>query len=229
MNKYMAMFGVLSFFSICALSAENKESKRVESSIDVLKDVEAIPDKTIPNYILEKARGVAIIPSVYKGAFVVGGSWGKGIIMERADNGSWSNPCFITSVGGSFGWQFGGESTDFVLIFISKRSVEGVASGKITLGGDISVAAGPVGRNAEASTDLQLKAEILSYAKSRGLFAGVAIEGTSLSVDENANAAFYNAKDIQAKTIFAGEAAKEPVPAKEVEALLTKITMKKKQ
>jgi lipid-binding SYLF domain-containing protein len=225
MKSSIIAFGlVIGIFSFCALAAENTESKRVESSTSVLKDVQAIPDKTIPTYLFEKAEGIAIIPGVLKGAFGLGGRWGKGVIMVRTENGTWSDPCFITLAGGSFGWQIGGQSTDFVLVFRTKRSIEGVESGKLTLGADASVTAGPVGRNAEASTDVQLKAEIYSYAKSRGLFAGVSIEGTSLSIDDNANAAFYDSKDVNAKTIFAGKMPKEPASAAKLHKALTDLS-----
>ena len=230
MKASVAMIGIaVGIFSLCALAAENKESKRVESAINVLKDIDSIPEKTIPDYMFQKAQGVAVIPSVYKGAFVIGGRWGKGVMLVRGDNGSWSSPSFITLFGGSFGWQIGGESTDFVLIFRSKRSIEGVASGKLTLGGDVSVAAGPVGRNAEAGTDVQLKAEIYSYAKIRGLFAGASIEGTSLSIDNDANATFYKTKDVNAKTIFDGRMASEPSSALKLNQVLTHISRGKKR
>lgn len=210
MRSSIVILGLsIGIFSFCALG-QNRESKRVESSITVLEDIQTIPDETIPSYLLQKAQGIAIIPSVLKGAFGFGGRWGKGVIMVRTEKGIWSDPCFITLAGGSVGWQIGGQATDFVLIFKSRRSIENIASGKLTIGVDASATAGPVGRNAGASTDIQLKAEILSYAKSRGLFAGVSIQGTSLSIDDGANAKFYKTNDVNASTIFAGKMADEP-------------------
>jgi lipid-binding SYLF domain-containing protein len=229
MRSSIVLLGLsIVMFSFCQLTAQNKETKRVESSIKVIEDVQNIPDKTIPNYLLQKAQGIAIIPSVMKGALGLGGRWGKGVIMVRTEKGTWSDPCFITLAGGSVGWQFGGQATDFVLIFKTRRSIENVASGKLTLGADASVTAGPVGRNAEANTDIQMKAEILSYAKSRGLFIGVSIEGTSLSIDDDANVAFYNTKDVNASTIFAGKMTNQPQSAAELHKTLTEISQSKK-
>jgi lipid-binding SYLF domain-containing protein len=211
---------VVGAFSLYSQTTENEESKRVESSISVLNDIQAVPDSTIPEYLFKKGEGIAIFPNVLKAAFGLGGRWGKGIMLVRTAKGSWSDPCFITFAGGSVGWQIGGESSDFILVFRTKKSIEGMTSGKLTLGGDASVSAGPVGRNAEASTDIQLKAEIYTYAKSRGLFAGISVEGTSLSIDDGANAVFYKNKGIKARTLFAGRVAKEPpIAAKLIEAV----------
>ena len=227
MRSSIVMLGLsVGIFSFCALG-QNKESKRVESSITVLEDIQTIPDKVIPNYLLQKAQGIAIIPSVLKGAFGFGGRWGKGVMMVRTEKGTWSDPCFITLAGGSVGMQLGGQATDFVLIFKTRRSIENVASGKLTIGADASATAGPVGRNAEASTDAQLKAEILSYAKSRGLFAGISIEGTSLSIDDDANMTFYNTKDVNANTIFAGKMTNQPPSAAKLHQALIDISQGK--
>jgi lipid-binding SYLF domain-containing protein len=230
MKSFMVCIAIISgFFSICVFADENKEVARIESSVAVLKDNQAIPEQKIPNSLFEKAEGVAIIPSVIKGAMGIGGRWGKGVIMVRSDSGTWSNPCFIILKGGSIGGQIGGEATDLVLIFRSKRSVEGVASGKFTLGASASVAAGPLGRNAEAATDEQLKAEIYSYAKSRGLFAGIAIEGSNISIDDDANARFYNSKDINAQAILDGKVASTPPSAAKLNQVITNISHENEQ
>jgi lipid-binding SYLF domain-containing protein len=217
---------VLFFLSVFALNAEENEADRVESSISVLKEIQSIPEKTIPNVLLQKAYGIAIIPNVIKGAVGVGGRWGKGIMVVKTDNGTWSPPSFITLGGGSIGFQFGGQSTDFVLVFRTKQSVDGIASGKLTIGADASATAGPVGRNAQLNTDAQLKSEIVSYAMSRGLFAGVSIEGTSLSIDDDANAEFYNRKNIKAKTIFEGQVTDEPPLVKDLKKTLVNMSRK---
>jgi SH3 domain-containing YSC84-like protein 1 len=151
----------------------------------------SIPVTAIPESLLAEAQGVAIIPGMVKGAFVVGLRHGKGVIVARDPSGAWRAPVFITVTGGSVGWQAGVESTDVVAVFRNRRGVDGLLRGKLTLGADASVAAGPVGRDASAATDALLKAEIFSYSRSRGLFAGVAIDGAALLVNHRANAAYY--------------------------------------
>ena len=204
--------------------AGSKETRRIETTMDVLNDAATIPDKTIPHYLLEKASGIAIIPGVIKGAFLIGARRGKGVLLVRTPDGGWSDPCFISLTGGSLGWQIGGESTDFVLIFRTRSSVESIYHGKFTLGADASVAAGPVGRNAEASTDVQMKAEILSYARGRGLFAGASIEGSALEIDDDANADFYKVKDVGARAIFAGTMENPPPQVAELRKTLQQLS-----
>src|SRR5215470_10981392 len=142
-------------------------------------------------HLLSEAQGVAIIPDVTKIGFIAGVRRGHGVVMVRDAEGEWSLPQFITLTGGSVGWQAGIQGTDVVLVFKTKKGVEGLMRGKFTIGADASVSAGPVGRDAEAATDTQLKAEILSYSRSRGLFAGVSIDGSALEVDQRAHVAFY--------------------------------------
>lgn len=205
-----------------SIAQTDKETKRIEYAIDVLKDITSIPEKTIPERFLKSAHGLAIIPGVVKGAFGLGGRWGLGIITIRTDTG-WSYPSFISVTGGSAGWQFGAQSSDFVLVFRTPRSIENIKKGKFTFGGDVSVTAGPVGRNAEASTDVQLKSEIYSYARSKGLFIGASIEGTSLRIDKKANARFYKS-DISAEKILNGEISTVPDVVKELDQMLNKVT-----
>ena len=202
--SFWVFISIICSIGVGSAAAGQKETQRLETAIDVLGDIANIPEKTIPHYLFEKASGIAIIPGVIKGAFVFGARWGKGIIVVRTPEGGWSDPSFISLAGGSIGWQIGGESIDFVLIFRTARSVEGITNGKFTLGVDASVAAGPVGRNAEAGTDVQMKAEIYSYARGRGLFAGASIEGSSLQIDEDANEDFYKVRDVGARSVFAG-------------------------
>jgi lipid-binding SYLF domain-containing protein len=186
--------------------AQGREGLTVESSRTVLNEIATLPTKAIPATLLREAHGVAVIPGVIKAGFVVGGRFGRGVVIVRDEAGNWRPPVFITLTGGSVGWQIGAQSSDVVLVFKSQRGVDGILNGnKFTLGGDLAVAAGPVGRQAEASTDLELKAEIYSYARSRGLFAGVSLEGSALSVDDRADAAYYGAPGISAGQIVAGE------------------------
>lgn len=162
------------------------------SSSEVLDALQAIPLRCIPPALMRDAQGVAVIPHVIKVGFAVGGRFGQGVVFGRCPDGTWGNPMFINLTGGSFGWQIGVESTDVVLVFKTKRSYQRLIEGKskLTLGADVAVAAGPVGRQAEAGTDVKLQAEIFSYSRSRGLFLGVSLEGAALTPNGRANLAF---------------------------------------
>ncbi|MES2793469.1 MAG: lipid-binding SYLF domain-containing protein [Planctomycetota bacterium] len=172
-----------------AMAAAPEETVRL--SEQVLGELMAIPGKQIPQRLLEQAQGVAIIPNVIKIGFVAGARRGHGVVMVRDAEGEWSLPQFITLTGGSVGWQAGIQGTDVVLVFTTKKGVEGLMRGKFTIGADAAATAGPVGRNAEVATDGGLKAEIYSYSRSRGLFLGVSIDGSALDVDHYAHAAYY--------------------------------------
>jgi lipid-binding SYLF domain-containing protein len=176
-----------------ALLAAPRDTSTIESASEVLDALAAIPLKGIPPSLLQDAQGVAVIPGVIKASFVIGGRHGKGVLLVREPNGFWSKPIFITLTGGSVGWQAGVQSTDLVLVFKTRNSLDGIlkGKGKLTLGADVAVAAGPVGRQAEAGTDGQLKAEIYSYSRSRGLFAGVSLEGAALHMDSGATDSYY--------------------------------------
>jgi len=150
-----------------------------------------MPEKGIPPSLLSNAYAVAVIPSVIKAGFILGGSYGKGVLVVRQSDGRWSNPAFISLGAGSFGWQVGAQSSDIVLVFKNRKGVDNIANGKLTLGGDANVAAGPVGRHTSAATDGRLNAEIYSYARNRGLFAGISLEGAWLRMDNKSNFAFY--------------------------------------
>ena len=201
-----------------AASAKD-EAKTIKESADVLSRIMQIPEKGIPPVLLRDARAIAVIPGVIKGAFIVGGRHGNGVVSVRGEDGSWSDPLFISLTGGSVGWQIGGTSTDLILVFKSLRGVEGLLKGKFTLGADAAVAAGPVGRQASAATDVMLKSEILSYSRSRGLFAGVSLDGAALLVDNDANAAFYGEKMLPAD-ILAGKDTKTDKEAQRLQELL---------
>ncbi|MEJ2254384.1 MAG: lipid-binding SYLF domain-containing protein [Nitrospirota bacterium] len=201
-----------------------KEVLKVQDAVEVLDAMERIPEKSIPPALLGNARGVAVIPGVIKLGYVLGGRHGTGVLLVRTAKG-WSYPVFISLSGGSVGLQVGAQSADIVLVFKSTKGIDGILSGKFTLGADASVAAGPVGRQAEASTDAQLKAEIYSYARSRGLFAGVSVEGSVLRVDGGADADFYRAPGVGARDIFSGRDVGRAHPvAEKLRATLKKYT-----
>jgi lipid-binding SYLF domain-containing protein len=188
-----------------AALAGEVESDRANDAARVLGEILRIPEESIPDKMLVDAEAIAVIPSVIKAGFGVGGRRGRGLIAVRGKDRTWSNPSFITLTGGSFGFQAGVQSTDVILVFRTRRGVDNIVGGKFTLGADASVAAGPVGRSAQASTDERLKAEILSYSRARGLFAGVALDGTRLAIDNKSNARVYGA-DHTAREIFEGRA-----------------------
>ena len=204
------------------VQAADKEVKKVQAAIDVMKEIMAIPEKGIPPALLHNAYGIAIIPGVIKVGFVIGGRYGTGVLLVRGKNGAWSDPSFISLTGGSLGWQIGAQSTDVILVFKNPRSVEGIMHGKFTLGADAGVAAGPVGRQVSGATDAQLRAEIYSYSRSRGLFAGVSLEGAVLRIDDDSNAAFYGRQGIQAAQILSGRGPAAPAPAPALKALLSR-------
>lgn len=182
--------------------AASREEKRVGDAADVLEQLMRIPEKSVPPALLSRAYAVAVIPNVVKAAFGLGARRGKGIIVVRQDDNSWSNPAFITITGGSVGWQVGAQSTDVVLVFKTRKGVDGIENGRLTLGADASVAAGPLGRQTGVATDIQFNSEVYSYSRSRGLFAGVALEGAGVMMDRKANAAFYAASDMTPERIF---------------------------
>lgn len=172
------------------LAAQQAETDRVAEAAKVLEEVMAARDNSIPRSILDKAKAIVVIPSTVKGAFVVGGQRGKGIISGRFDS-QWSPPAFITLTGGSVGFQIGGQATDIVLVVMNERGLTNLSQNNFKIGGDASVAAGPVGREATASTDYRFEAEILSYSRSRGLFAGVSLAGSTIRADRDANEKIY--------------------------------------
>jgi lipid-binding SYLF domain-containing protein len=204
------------------------ELEKVNDAIEVIEEMVEIPEEGIPEALLSKAYGIAIIPKVIKAAWMVGGRYGKGVLLVRDEKSQWGNPCFIRIAGGSVGWQIGVQSADIILVFKRKKSIESITEGKITLGADAAVAAGPVGRRAEASTDIELEAEIYSYSKSRGLFAGVSIEGSAMQIDEDANNRFYNRDYLSAQDIlFGGKELEVPSVAKKLKRILTEYTSTK--
>jgi lipid-binding SYLF domain-containing protein len=189
--------------------AGEDETKRAQNAVRVLNEIMQAPDKRVPGELLSRASAIAIIPDVLKAGFIIGGRHGVGLISIKNPDGTWSNPSFISMGGGSIGFQAGVQSTDVVLVFRSERGVDSIVHGKFTLGADASVAAGPVGRETQASTDAQLKAEIYSYSRTRGLFAGVALDGSVLKIDNDANQAVYG-DGVTPRRIFAGGVSNVP-------------------
>ena len=198
----IAALSLLALLLTSTSFAATREEKRVADAADVINELLRIPEKTIPPNLLSHAYAVAVVPNVVKAAFGLGARRGKGILVVRQDDNSWSNPAFVTLTGGSFGWQVGAQSTDIILVFKTRKGVDGIANGKLTLGADASVAAGPVGRHTAIATDVLFKAEVVSYSRSRGLFAGVALEGAGVTMDRKANAAFYSSSTMTPEKIF---------------------------
>jgi len=184
---------LLSAALMLPIQAQEKEEAKLEEVEEVLRAMMEQPDEGIPITLLHKAEAIVVVPKLKKGGFVVGGKFGRGVAMVRQDAGNWSDPLFIKIAGGSFGLQIGYSSTDLFLIFKDARSLERLAQnkGEFTIGGDLSIAAGPVGRQSSANTDLDFEAEVYSYSRSRGIFAGVSLEGSEIRVDEEANDAYY--------------------------------------
>jgi len=183
--------------------ADAREEARLIEASGVLEELRSQRDTLIPDRLMARAYGIAVIPNVVKVAAVVGGRRGTGAMVVRDANGRFTNPIMVSITGGNVGWQIGVQSTDIVLVFTTRKSIEGITDGKLTLGGDASVAAGPVGRAASAATDQNFTAEVYSYSRNRGLFAGVSIDGSVIAIDTKANNKLYG-KSAPAKEIIAG-------------------------
>ncbi|HZW37040.1 MAG: lipid-binding SYLF domain-containing protein [Deltaproteobacteria bacterium] len=218
------VFVLVLMLSAASAMAAGEEATRVGAAADVMNQIMEIPEKSIPPAMLAEAQGLVIVPGVVKVGLVVGGQYGRGVLVVREKDGSWSEPVFVTLTSGSVGWQIGAESTDFILVFKNRKGIDGILKGKYTLGADVAVAAGPVGRRAEAATDVKLAAEIYSYSRNRGLFAGVSLEGSSLQVDDAADAAFYGRKGIHASEIVAGKGMTSPAAAEKLQKALARHT-----
>ena len=186
---------VLWLATAVSITAADPETT-VRSATNVLNDVMNTPGKAIPATLLQNAQAVVIIPRTIKLGFIVGGQRGHGVVMTRSADGGWTAPQFVILTGGSIGWQAGAQSSDFILLFRTPESVESMLNGKFTIGADASAAAGPVGRRVNASTDIELQSEILSYARSKGLFAGVSLDGSVLQLDPTANGAYYAGREL---------------------------------
>ena len=216
---------VLVLASVAPVIAEDKQEKvddRITASATVMKEILGMPEKGIPRDLLNKANCVIVYPSVKKAAFIVGGSYGRGLITCRrgADfSGHWGAPAMFALEGGSFGFQIGAQATDFVLLVMNESGAKSVLSSKVKLGADASAAAGPVGRDTSAETDVVLKAEILSYSRAQGLFAGVSLEGSTMRSDDGANKALYG-RELSAKDIVRLGKVKPPASSARLLAVL---------
>ncbi|MBU0908780.1 MAG: lipid-binding SYLF domain-containing protein [Proteobacteria bacterium] len=199
-----ALIIFFSFISECYAQHSSGEVRKVKEATEVMREIFAIPETAVPPTLLANAHAVVVLPKLLKAGFIVGGRYGTGLMMVRDMRGNWHYPVLVSLTGGSVGFQIGAQSTDVILVFKSLKSVDAMQKGKFTLGADASVAAGPVGRHAEADTDIKLESEIYSYSRSRGLFAGVALEGGALQIDHDATWALYSmsAYDILNRTEF---------------------------
>jgi len=226
----MKKIGVVFLFACIAvtLCAQEKESARLKESYDVLKEILGTPDKGIPRDLMDKSECVVVFPSVKKAAFVVGANYGRGVITCRSGaefRGPWSAPAMFALEGASFGFQIGGEATDFVLLIMNEKGANSVMSSKVKLGADASAAAGPVGRTTSAETDVVMKAEILSWSRARGIFGGVSLDGSTLRSDDGANKNLYG-KQLNARQIVREGKIATPAEGKPLIDLLQKTSPK---
>jgi lipid-binding SYLF domain-containing protein len=221
MIKKFIPIAILLAYNVIPVCAQKKENDRVASAGRVMSEILRIPDN-IPSDLLQKAECVIVLPSVLKFAFGIGGSYGRGLMVCRSGEdftGPWGAPSMIALEGGSFGLQLGGQATDFVLLVMNRRGAQGILSSKVKLGADASAAAGPKGRDASAATDVTMRAEILTYSRSRGLFAGVSLEGSTLRPDNDANKKLYK-KELHARDIVLHQAVRAPASAKQLLSVL---------
>jgi lipid-binding SYLF domain-containing protein len=217
------LLAVLMLAVVLPARGQKKENERIGDAATVMKEILGMPD-SIPKDLLDRAECVVIYPSVKKAAFVVGGSYGRGLITCRKGedfSGPWSAPAMFALEGGSFGFQIGAQATDFVLLVMNEKGAKSVMTSKVKLGADASAAAGPVGRAASAETDIVMNAEILSYSRSKGLFAGLSLEGSTMRSDDGANKALYG-KELSAKEIVREGKVGAPASAQPLLALLSK-------
>ncbi|MGB8581200.1 MAG: lipid-binding SYLF domain-containing protein [Candidatus Sulfotelmatobacter sp.] len=204
MRKFLLLAVIVCVCSFSfAADEETKVSDRVEAAAQVLNDIQAAPDKGIPQEVLGSAECVAVVPSLLKGGFIVGGKYGRGLASCRTPKG-WSAPAFFVVTGGSFGFQIGGQAVDLVMLIMNKNGMRHLLSSQFALGADASVAAGPVGRHAEGNTDWKLRAEVLTYSRARGLFAGVSLNGAVIKQDKDSTRDFYG-RMVPFKTALTGE------------------------
>ena len=226
MNRLIALLACTMALSLPSVAgADEKTDKRLNDATAALESFTGLEEKGIPGWMLERAYGIVVAPNVFEIAVLVpGGRGGRGVMAVRNADGSWSNPVLLNLYGGSVGFQVGMQMTDVVLVLMSRKSVEGISGGKFTLGVDASVAAGPVGRTASANTDPMLKAQVLSYSRSEGVFLGVSFEGTVIAVDDGANASVYGVSDILASQVLDGSLGTPSASAEAFRAALTRAT-----
>ena len=223
MARRLAFMALLFLASQSPVFAGAREEARLLEATQMLEDTQAMPDQQVPEWLMRRAQGIAIMPNVIKGALMFGGRGGKGVLIVRDAQGRWSNPAFITLAGGSWGFQAGVQASDVILVFTTRRSVEGISGGKVTLGADASVAVGPVGRQVSGATDFALDAEVYSYSRSKGLFGGIAIDGTVITIDHKANARYYDREGLLASDIFSDRAPAAPASAQRLLSALRRL------
>jgi lipid-binding SYLF domain-containing protein len=213
MLKRILSVGLLSLLAFIAVTSRpvlaednaKEQAERSQKAAEVLTEVMNIPEDAIPDELMSRAHGIAVIPHVVKGAFGLGGQWGKGLMSQRREDGSWSTPAFVQIGGGSFGLQIGVQATDLILVFTDESGIKGLLKGKLKLGADASATAGPVGRKAEVGTDVLLRSGIFAYSRSKGLFAGVSLDGSVISIDDSGNRKAYG-KEVTGEQILLGKA-----------------------
>lgn len=225
MQRLLVLFtAVLATVFASPVHADAKTDERLNESRKVFEAFSNLSEQSIPTWLLERAYGVVVVPKVIKGAVFLGGRGGKGVMSVRNLDGSWSNPVFVTLGGVNVGFQWGVQATDVVYVLMSRNSVEGIAGGKATLGAETSVAAGPLGRSAAATTDTTFRAQVLSYSRSEGLFAGVALDGSVIAIDDGANELAYGVSGILPSQILEGRVASAPPAAVDFKAALARAT-----
>jgi lipid-binding SYLF domain-containing protein len=201
-------------------SAQTEEARRISEAVTVLTEIMGAGDQSVPRSIMQKAEGIAVFPSLIKGGLIVGGQRGRGILSVRdSTTGAWSSPAFLTITGGSLGAQIGAQAVDLLLVIQNRRGLEQLVGNQFKIGADASVAAGPVGRDASASTDIQMRAQILSYSRTRGLFAGVTLNGSTIRQDRDANDRLYGMGYRTGQIVFDGLGS-APAPVPEWKAVL---------
>jgi len=203
LGLFTALILSLGLIGSVSIMAAPRQEATLLNATQVLTELRNAPDQNVPSWLLERAYAVAVVPNVIKVGLILGGRRGSGAMVVRQPDGSWSNPVFVNLTGGSVGFQWGVQSTDVMLVFTSKASVEGLIGGKVTLGADASVAAGPVGRQTAAATDIGLNAQVYSYSRSKGLFIGVSLDGSAITIDNSSNEAYYGKPGILASEITA--------------------------
>ena len=221
--KRIVLLGLVTILAASQAFAQEDENKRIRVAGDVIKEILNVPED-IPHDLLNKAECVIVLPSVKKFAFGVGGSYGRGVMTCRSGaefSGPWSAPTMMALEGGSFGFQIGGQATDFVLLVMNKRGADSILSSKVKLGGDMSAAAGPVGRNASAEMDIAMQAEILTYSRARGLFAGISLAGSTIRPDNDGNERIYG-HGVSAKDIVINSKIRPPASAKSLLSTLNR-------
>lgn len=203
-------------------AAVTRQEKVIQDAMLILRELQAMPDQQIPDQLLARAEGIVILPANVKVAVIGGFRFGAGVMLVRTESREWSNPVFVKSGGGSIGFQWGGQAADIILVLTTRRSIEGITDGKLTLGVDASVAAGPVGRTAMASTSLNFDSEVYAYSRTKGLFAGVSVEGGGILINDKYNRRFYD--DDRTTTAILSATSAPPAPANDLVTEITRLT-----